>query len=89
MSGHSLYGVSGKMTRRLAGIVIGRQGLVVFFGALAAWALAAAQGSHTSSFLMPNGALLAVLCVLDAAMLRQQWGSRRAGCCRWRLLAVR
>ena len=32
----TLYGIPGKMTRRLAGVVIGTQGLAVLFGALVA-----------------------------------------------------
>lgn len=69
-----LYGVPGKMTRRLAGLVIGAQGLVVFFGALVARALAAASGSDTSSSFLIIGSLLAVLCILDAGLLRRPWG---------------
>ena len=38
----TLYGIPGKMTRRLAGVVIGTQGLAVFFGAL--WLMALVQG---------------------------------------------
>jgi putative exporter of polyketide antibiotics len=74
MSALALYGVPGKMTRRLAGVVIGTQGLVVFFGALVARALAAAHGSHTSSSFLLVGAVLAVLCLLDTGLLRQPWG---------------
>jgi hypothetical protein len=74
MSALSLYGVPGKMTRRLAGLVLGAQGLVVFFGALVARALAAANGSHTSGAFMLMGSLLALLCLLDAGLLRQPWG---------------
>ena len=38
----TFYGIPGKMTRRLAGVVIGTQGLAVFFGAL--WLMALVQG---------------------------------------------
>ena len=38
----TLYGIPGKMTRRLAGVVIGTQGVAVFFGAL--WVMALVQG---------------------------------------------
>jgi hypothetical protein len=62
------------MTRRLAGLVIGSQGLAVFFGALVARALAAAKGSHTANTFLLIGSLLAVLCVLDAGLLRRPWG---------------
>jgi hypothetical protein len=37
-------GVQGKMTRRLAGVVLGTQGLAVFFGALAVGAQTALGG---------------------------------------------
>ncbi len=70
----TLYGVPGKMTRRLAGVVIGTQGLAVFFGALVARALAAATGAPTSSTFLLIGTLLAVLCILDAGLLRRPWG---------------
>lgn len=69
-----LYGVQGKMTRRLLGVVIGTQGLVVFFGALVARALAATAGQPTSSTFLVIGSLLAVLCILDAGLLRRPWG---------------
>jgi Protein of unknown function (DUF4233) len=74
MSALSLYGVPGKMTRRVVGVVMGTQGLGVFFGALVARALAAAKGSDTSSTFLLVGSLLAVLCILDAGLLRLPWG---------------
>ena len=77
MSALKLYGLQGKMTRRLAGVVIGTQGLAVFFGALVARALAATKGpdtSSTSSTLLLIGSLLAVFCILDAGLLRRPWG---------------
>ncbi|HEX7535417.1 MAG TPA: DUF4233 domain-containing protein [Dermatophilaceae bacterium] len=74
MSALTLYGVPGKMTRRLLGVVIGTQGLVVFFGALVARGLAAARNSDTSGSLLLLGSVLAVLCILDAGLLRRPWG---------------
>ena len=74
ISAAALYGEPGKMTRRLLGVVIGTQGLVVFFGALVARALAAARGSHTSGSFLLIGSLLALACILDAGLLRQPWG---------------
>jgi len=62
------------MTRRLLGVVIGTQGLAVFFGALVARALAAAGGSAASGTLMLVGSLLAALCILDAGLMRRPWG---------------
>jgi len=70
----TLYGVPGKMTRRLAGVVVGTQGLAVFFGALVARALASATGSPASGTFLLIGSLLAVLCILDAGLLRRPWG---------------
>jgi hypothetical protein len=74
VSALTLYGVPGRMTRRLAGMVIGAQGLSVFFGALVARALTAAKGSHTSGTFLLVGSLLAALCILDAGLLRRPWG---------------
>jgi len=72
----AFYGIPGKMTRRLVGVVIGTQGLAVFFGALVARALAAATatGSPASGTFLLIGSLLAVLCILDAGLLRRPWG---------------
>jgi len=74
MSAVTPYGPLGKMTRRLLGVVIATQGLVVFFGALVARALASARGSHTSGALLLIGSLVAVLCILDAGLLGRPWG---------------
>jgi Protein of unknown function (DUF4233) len=70
----TLYGAPGKMTRRLAGTVIGAQGLAVFFGALVARGLASAKAEDTSSTFLLLGSVLAVLCILDAGLLRRPWG---------------
>ncbi|NMM22316.1 MAG: DUF4233 domain-containing protein [Phycicoccus sp.] len=70
----TLYGIPGKMTRRLAGVVVGTQGLAVFFGALVARALASATGSPVSGTFLLVGSLLAVLCIFDAGLLRRPWG---------------
>jgi len=74
LSALTFHGVPGKLTRRLAAVVIGTQGLAVFFGALVARALAAAKDSPTSGTFLLIGSLLAVLCILDAAVLRRPWG---------------
>jgi hypothetical protein len=74
MSALTFYGVPGKMTRRLAGVVIGTQGLAVFFGALVARSLAVATSSGTSGRFLVVGSVLAALCIVDAGMLRQPWG---------------
>lgn len=69
-----LYGVPGKMTRRLVGVVLGTQGLAIFFGALVARSLSAVEGSDTSGRFLLVGSFLAVLCILDAGLLRRPWG---------------
>ena len=69
-----LYGVPEKMTRRLAATVVGSQGLAVFFGALVARALAEAKGESGSGAFMAVGSVIAVLCLLDAGLLRRPWG---------------
>lgn len=68
------YGVGEKMTRRFAAIVIGSQSLVVFFGALVAYALAKADDNSSHNAYLVVGCVLAVLCILDAGMLRRPWG---------------
>src|SRR5664280_2569280 len=73
MSRLTFYGVPGKMTRRLIGVVIGTQGLVVFFAALVARALATAKGPDASGSFLLIG-LWAALCILDAGLLRRPWG---------------
>lgn len=74
MSALTFSGVPGTMTRRLLGVVIGTQGLAVFFGALVARGLAAAGGSSASSSFLLVGSLLALLCILDAGLLHRPWG---------------
>jgi len=69
----TLYGVPGRMTRRLLAVVIGTQGLTVFFGALVARSLTVAAGSSASGA-FPLMSALAVLCILDAGLLRRPWG---------------
>jgi len=70
----AMYGVQGKMTRRLLGLVIGTQGLAVFFGALVARGLASATDPTTSGSFLLVGSMLAVLCLLDAGLMRRPWG---------------
>lgn len=74
MSALTFYGVPGKMTRRLLAVVIGTQGLAVFFGGLVARSLTATEGSDASGSFLLIGSLLAVLCILDAGLLRRPWG---------------
>jgi hypothetical protein len=74
MSALTFYGTPGKMTRRLLAVVIGTQGLVVFFGGLVARSLAMVDGSPDSGSFLLIGSVLAVLCILDAGLLRRPWG---------------
>ncbi|TWP37646.1 DUF4233 domain-containing protein [Leekyejoonella antrihumi] len=69
-----LYGVGERMTRRFAALVIGSQSLVVFFGALVAYALAKAQGQAAHTAYLTVGIVLALLCIMAAGTLRRPWG---------------
>ena len=68
------HGVPEKMTRRFAAVVIASQGLAVFFGALVARAIAAADRQSSASTFLILGSVIAVLCLLDAGLLRRPWG---------------
>lgn len=69
-----VHGVGEKITRRFAGLVVGSQSLVVFLGALVAWAIAKSQhdAAHTSYLVI--GIVLAILCIVAAGTLRRPWG---------------
>ena len=68
------YGVPEKMTRRLAAVVIGSQGLAVFFGALVARGIAAADRQSSAGSFLLIGSVLAVVCILDAGLMRRPFG---------------
>jgi Na+/phosphate symporter len=68
-----VHGVGERMTRRFAGMVVGSQTLVVFLGALVAWAIAKAQHTAHTSYLVV-GLVLALLCIIAAGTLRRPWG---------------
>lgn len=68
------YGVGEKMTRRFAAVVVGSQALVVFFGALVAYAMSRATGEGDRSTYLLVGSVLAVLCIFAAGLLRRPWG---------------
>lgn len=68
------HGVAEKMTRRFAGIVVGSQSLVVFFGTLVAYAMAKANDDSSHSAYLVVGCVLAVLCIVAAGTLRRPWG---------------
>ena len=69
-----VYGVGEKMTRRLAGVVIGCQSLVVFFGTLVAFQLGRANGEASHSAYLIVGLILMAACILAAGSLRRPWG---------------
>ncbi len=68
------YGVPEKMTRRLAAVVIGSQGLAVFFGALVARGIAAADRQSSAGSFLLIGSVLALVCILDAGLMRRPFG---------------
>ncbi|HWC20699.1 MAG TPA: DUF4233 domain-containing protein [Flexivirga sp.] len=69
-----VHGVGERMTRRFAGMVVGSQSLVVFLGALVAWAIAKSQHDTAHTSYLVVGLVLAVLCVVAAGTLRRAWG---------------
>ena len=69
-----VHGVGEKMTRRFAGIVVGSQTVVVFLGALVAWAIAKAQHNDAHTSYLVIGLVLALLCLVAAGTLRRPWG---------------
>lgn len=68
------YGVGEKMTRRFAAIVVGSQSLVVFFGALVAFAIAKATDDSSHTAYLVVGCVLALLCIVAAGAMRRPWG---------------
>ncbi|WP_288797912.1 DUF4233 domain-containing protein [uncultured Arsenicicoccus sp.] len=68
-----LHGVPRALTRRLLAAVIASESVVVFFGALVAMSLDRTEGGSGTTWLV-LGSILAVLCVVDAGMLRRPWG---------------
>lgn len=69
-----VHGVGERMTRRFAGMVVGSETLVVFLGALVAWAIAKAQHNTAHTSYLVVGLVLAILCVVAAGTLRRPWG---------------
>lgn len=63
-----------RMTRRLAGIVLGFQAPVLVFGALMAWGLLGAQDAEHAGLYLWVGLGLAAACVVAAALLRRRAG---------------
>ncbi|TWE13408.1 DUF4233 domain-containing protein [Rudaeicoccus suwonensis] len=69
-----VHGVGERMTRRFAGIVVGSQTLVVFFGALVAYAIGKSQGNTDHTAYLFVGIALALVCLVAAGNLRRPWG---------------
>jgi Protein of unknown function (DUF4233) len=61
-----------KMQRRLCGVVLGFEGLVVFFGAL----VAARMSSVSEGAALAVGGGLALACVLATGLLRSRYGMK-------------
>jgi len=68
-----LHGVPRALTRRLLAAVIASESVVVFFGALVAMSLDRTEGGSGTTWLV-LGSIVAVLCIVDAGMLRRPWG---------------
>lgn len=69
-------GVPGKITRRLASIVLGGLAMTLFFGGLVARQLELTHGGSTdrANLLLVGACVLALLAVVAAGMLRRPWG---------------
>lgn len=69
-------GVPGKMTRRLASIVLAGLAMTVFFGGLVARQLELTQGGDAdrANLLLAGACVLAVVAVVAAGTLRRPWG---------------
>lgn len=69
------YGRLPKFTWRMVAVVLAAEAMCIFFGALAAWALAAAgAGSDRATSYLVGGCLLAALAVLGAGLMRTPYG---------------
>jgi hypothetical protein len=67
-------GPLGKFTWRMLATVLAGQGIVIFFGALVARAIADAQGQGTATTFLWVGTGLAVLSFAAAGMMRRSFG---------------
>lgn len=74
VSGLVFYGRTGRFTWRMGATVLGAQSVLVFFGALVARALAAAQDSGAATAYLLVGSALAVVCLLAAGLMRSPVG---------------
>lgn len=74
MSWLRFSGPLGKFTWRMLATVLAGQGIVIFFGALVARAIADAQGQDTATAFLWVGSALAVLSFAAAGMMRRRFG---------------
>ena len=74
MKGIVLYGALGKFTWRMLATVLAGQGIVIFFGALVARAIADAQGQDVATAFLWVGSGLAVLAFVAAGLMRRRIG---------------
>lgn len=76
MSRHGLvlYGRLGKFTWRMCALVLAAESVLVFFGALVARALAAAESSGPATAYLLVGSALAVVCLVAAGLMRSPVG---------------
>lgn len=74
MSWLRFTGPLGKFTWRMLATVLAGQGIVIFFGALVARAIADAQGQQTAATFLWVGSALAVLSFAAAGMMRRRIG---------------
>ena len=69
-----LYGRTGKFTWRMCALVLATQSILVFFGALVARAIAAADATGPAAAYLIVGSALAVLCLVAAGLMRSPVG---------------
>ncbi|MEO7059774.1 MAG: DUF4233 domain-containing protein [Lapillicoccus sp.] len=74
VKGLVLYGQTGKFTFRMLMTVLIGQSLAVFFGALVARGIGAAQADPASGTYLWVGSGLAVLCIIGAGLMRRPFG---------------
>lgn len=74
MAALPFFGATGKFTWRMGAVVLGGQSVIVFFGALVARAIAAAQGNSASTAYLLVGTALAAVCLVAAGLMRTPFG---------------
>ena len=69
-----VYGRLGKFTWRMCALVLAAQSVLVFFGALVARAVAAADASGPAAAYLIVGSAVALLCLVAAGLMRSPAG---------------